>query len=232
MLATAFLVTPCPGCHAFSVTSPTAAAGAAASRRALHKPSASRPLLASPPNVQEEVSSYDLLTLDSSSSSSSSDISKSNQRGSSFPTTAVTSLTSMFMWMATSQMAVAAEPDWGIFEGRTGSLLHPIMMGGLFLYSAYTAFLGFQYRRQRTIGDEISALKKTIPAAAAATDAEGNELPPSPAVVQAQEQIASLTAERKDLSQKAPRDQHFAQGALLAFLGTAFAIVVSLQYSL
>jgi predicted lipid-binding transport protein (Tim44 family) len=127
-------------------------------------------------------------------------------------------------------MAVAAEPDWGIFEGRTGSLLHPIMMGGLFLYSAYTAFLGFQYRRQRTIGDEISALKKTIPAAA--TDAEGNELPPSPAVVQAQEQIASLTAERKDLSQKAPRDQHFAQGALLAFLGTAFAIEVRLHYSL
>jgi Protein of unknown function (DUF4079) len=131
--------------------------------------------------------------------------------------------------MATSQMAVAAgvEPDWGLFEGRTASLLHPIVMGGLFLYTSYTAFLGFQYRRQRTIGDEITAVKKTLPpATAATTDANGQELPPTPAVRAVQEQIAALTAERKELSTKAPRDQHFKQGALLAFLGTAFAIEV------
>ena len=48
--------------------------------------------------------------------------------------------------------------------------------------------------------------------------------PPKPRPVQ--EQIDSLTAEPKDLSQGNNRDRHFNQGALLAFIGTAFAIEV------
>lgn len=142
------------------------------------------------------------------------------------------------LWTATTELAAAAGPDWGIFEGRTGSLLHPITMGGLFLYSAYTAFLGFQWRRQRTLGDEITQLKKTLPdmggaASVAEAIAAAQEAGDSAKVAALQSarstesEIASLQQERKDLAAAGPRDRHFAQGALLAFVGTTFAIEVS-----
>ncbi len=37
------------------------------------------------------------------------------------------------------------------------------MMFGMLALSASTALLGFEWRRQRTIGGEISDLKKTLP---------------------------------------------------------------------
>lgn len=114
----------------------------------------------------------------------------------------------------------APSPDWGIFEGKTGSLLHPIMMGSLLLYSAYTAYLGFQWRRQRTMGDEIKSLQASLPP----PPAEGES--PSPQATALSSQIAELQAERKSLAAAGPRDKHFSQGALLVFLGTAFAIEV------
>lgn len=94
------------------------------------------------------------------------------------------------------------------------------MMGGLLVYSCYTAFLGFQWRRQRTMGDEISALKKSLPA----PPAEGEA--PSPMAVELEGQIAALQEERKSLAAAGPRDKHFSKGSWLVFLGTAFAIEV------
>ena len=38
-------------------------------------------------------------------------------------------------WSASSTAANAAGPDWGIFEGRIGSLLHPTVMASMFLLS-------------------------------------------------------------------------------------------------
>lgn len=58
---------------------------------------------------------------------------------------------------------IHASISLGVFEGKTGSLLHPVMMFGMLALSASTALLGFEWRRQRTIGGEISALKKTLP---------------------------------------------------------------------
>jgi len=131
-------------------------------------------------------------------------------------------------------IALAAGPDWGIFEGRTLSLLHPLVMASMLVLSLNTALLGFNWRRQRTIGDEIAELKKTLP------DFEGPSL--SAAIAAAQEvgdaslamkltaalpiqsEIDALVKERKDLSSQGNRDKHYNQGALLAFLGTAFAI--------
>eukprot|EP00522_Entomoneis_paludosa_P010317 CAMPEP_0172441108 /NCGR_PEP_ID=MMETSP1065-20121228/1681_1 /TAXON_ID=265537 /ORGANISM="Amphiprora paludosa, Strain CCMP125" /LENGTH=221 /DNA_ID=CAMNT_0013190293 /DNA_START=60 /DNA_END=722 /DNA_ORIENTATION=- len=129
---------------------------------------------------------------------------------------------------AVPESAWAAGPDWGLFEGRTGSLIHPVMMGSLFLYSCYTAFLGFQWRRQRTMGDDIKALKATLPAIPTAP--EGEEVDAALAASVAaqaapiQQELDALTQERKELAAANPRDQHFSQGALLAFLGTAIAI--------
>jgi ABC-type multidrug transport system fused ATPase/permease subunit len=146
---------------------------------------------------------------------------------------ATMAMTAWSVWLVTlPDAAYAAGPDWGIFEGRIGSLLHPLTMGSLLVYSLYTAYLGFQWRRQRTMGDEIAALKQKLPPATSATSVE-QELGAVAAVVQEtrqistlEAQIAALTRERKEIASKGPRDQHFSQGALLACIGTLFAIEV------
>jgi Protein of unknown function (DUF4079) len=124
-------------------------------------------------------------------------------------------------------MAQAAGPDWGIFEGKTASLLHPITMFSLLAYSIATAILGFQWRRQRTMGDEIALLKAQLPKETTTAAADAAALPPkSAAVVALETQINDLQKERKDLASANPRDKHFSQGSLLALIGTAFAIEV------
>lgn len=133
------------------------------------------------------------------------------------------------------EAANAAGPDWGLFEGKTGSLLHPVIMGSMFLLSCTTALKGFQYKRQRTLGDEITALKKTLPDLGGAaslkdaiTQAETAEdaalVNKLKAALPIQSDIDALVAERKELSKQNLRDSHWNQGAVLAFLGTAFAI--------
>jgi len=146
-------------------------------------------------------------------------------------------MVSLLALAALAPEAHAAGPDWGIFEGRTGSLLHPVIMGSTFLFSVSTAVKGFQYRRQRTLGDDISVMKKTLPNLGGAStlkdaiaQAEGGEAPDTAlasklkAALPIQGEIDALVAERKDLSSKGLRDSHYSQGSLLAFVGTAFAI--------
>ena len=141
--------------------------------------------------------------------------------------------------LLTSSPAWADSPDWGLFEGRTGSLLHPVAMISMFALSSSTALLGFQWKRQRTLGDEISSLKKTIPdlgGAASAVEAlraaESAEVVDASYVrslrggVETEAKVAELTKERKELANAGPKDKHFNQGALLLFVGTAFAIEV------
>ena len=142
-------------------------------------------------------------------------------------------------WSLSASMAEAAGPDWGIFEGRTLSLLHPAMMLGMLGLSVSTALLGFNWRRQRTIGDEISDIKKRLPSldgaktvseaianAKAAESVDSALVSKLEAALPIQKEIDELTAERKTLSQGNNRDRHYSQGATLAFLGTAFAIEV------
>lgn len=71
------------------------------------------------------------------------------------------------------QIANAVDGAFGPLEGRIAAFVHPAVMGGLFLLTLYAGYLGWQWRRVRTIGDEISALKKQLPA-----PVEG--APPSP----------------------------------------------------
>jgi hypothetical protein len=157
----------------------------------------------------------------------------------SFSSLIPTLATSALAWAATAQAALADSPDWGLFEGRTGSLLHPIMMGSLLLYSIYTGLLGFQWRRQRTIGDEIKALQKSLPdlqgaatvqeaiaAARSAEEPQASRISLLQDALTVEQQIKELQKERKSLVEAGPRDKHYSQGTLLAFLGTAFAIEV------
>ncbi|KAL3789069.1 hypothetical protein ACHAW5_009808 [Stephanodiscus triporus] len=109
----------------------------------------------------------------------------------------------------------------------------------MFGLSASTALLGFQWKRQRTIGDEISSLKRTMPdlrgsssarealsavtSAAAAADPSADDESYARSLRDALEteaKIEELTRERKELANSGPRDRHFNQGALLLFVGT------------
>lgn len=135
--------------------------------------------------------------------------------------------------------AEAAEPDWGLFEGRIASLLHPIAMFSLLAYSMGTALLGFQWRRQRTMGDRIAAFKKKLETVRATDDEEfpiiRKEFTPFAHklvhIMAYEAKIADLEIEQKNfrIEQKTkanPRDQHYSQGAFLTIIGTAFAIEV------
>ena len=147
-------------------------------------------------------------------------------------------LATTVFWALTSSSAMAAGPDWGIFEGKTLSLLHPVMMASMLGLSVSTALLGFDWRRQRTIGGEISDLKKTIPnlggassiaeAISAAEAAEDMALVVKlKAAMPIEVQIKELQDTRKALAEKDSKDKHFKQGSLLVLLGTVFAIEVS-----
>jgi hypothetical protein len=90
-------------------------------------------------------------------------------------------------FVADISAAMATGGDFGILEGRTAALVHPAIMGGLFFASIYAGYLGWQWRRTRTIPEEIKALKAQLPKPAA----EGEAPPPSPvdAQITALEQV-------------------------------------------
>lgn len=79
------------------------------------------------------------------------------------------------------QDAFAAGGEFGIFEGRSFALIHPIVMGGLFVYTLYAGYLGWQWRRVRTIQNEINELKKEVKPVAVTPEGTPVENPkPSP----------------------------------------------------
>jgi len=131
---------------------------------------------------------------------------------------ALGSVASIAILLSDVAPANAAGPDWGIFEGKTGSLLHPVSMACLLAFSLNTGFQGFKWRRQRTLGDDISALKKTLPAKPEEGEAPSSEF------VRISKEIDELQTERKELSSQGNRDKHWQSGTTLAFVGTFFAI--------
>lgn len=189
--------------------------------------------------------------LDLASSSNDDGQIRSTSTSSSSSSLAIVTALPFLLSLSTPLIANANDsPNWGIFEGRTGSLLHPVAMISMAAFSASTALLGFQWKRQRTIGDEISTLKKTLPtlrngatsvkealamvSTTTSTVVEGGEAVDAAYVsalkggLEIENKIMELTNERKELASAGPRDKHFNQGALLLFVGTAFAIEVSL----
>lgn len=62
-------------------------------------------------------------------------------------------------------------------------------MGALFVSSGYAGWLGWQWRRTRTIGDEVKALKAQVPKVAVPAGGEG-ALEPAPSPLT--QQIESL----------------------------------------
>jgi hypothetical protein len=105
---------------------------------------------------------------------------------------------------------------YGIWEGRIISLAHPAIMVCVYAATAFSAFSGWQWRRLREIGGEITALKAELKgpsAQIAAHEGEGEgDTPPPALVAQAnalQTQIDELTATRKELANGDFRDKHY-----------------------
>ena len=64
--------------------------------------------------------------------------------------------------MSIAPDAFAKGGELGILEGRTIALLHPAAMFALLALTGYLGYSGWQWRRVRTVGDEISELKKQV----------------------------------------------------------------------
>jgi len=130
---------------------------------------------------------------------------------------------------AQPEAAMAKGGAYGIFEGRIVSLAHPVVMAAVYATSAFAAFSGWQWRRLREIGGEITVLKAELKGHSAQISAseENGEAPPAALVAKAgelQSQIDELTATRKELAGGSFRDKHYQAGALVLGLGTSFAI--------
>lgn len=82
------------------------------------------------------------------------------------------------------QDALAAGGEFGILEGRSFALIHPIVMSGLFVYTLYAGYLGWQWRRVRTIQNEINELKKEVKPVTVTPEGAPVE-PPKPSPIEA-----------------------------------------------
>ena len=136
---------------------------------------------------------------------------------------------------ASPDAALAKGGEFGPFEGKVIALIHPAVMATVFLTSLGAGYTGLQWRRTRTIGQDIQGMKSTLKAgpkaALAGLAAEDGTFPDSPRVsalqaeiATAEASIAELSAERKTLASADYRDRHWAFGSIILALGVSFAI--------
>lgn len=85
------------------------------------------------------------------------------------------------------QNAAAVGGEFGILEGRTFALVHPIVMGSLFFYTLWAGYLGWQWRRVRTVQNEINELKKQVKPTPVTPEGTPVEAPPSPVELKIQQ---------------------------------------------
>ncbi|KAB1203185.1 hypothetical protein CJ030_MR3G011042 [Morella rubra] len=130
----------------------------------------------------------------------------------------LTAIAVPFIVDATDAFAVGGE--FGILEGRTFALIHPIVMGGLFFYTLWAGYLGWQWRQVRTIQNEITELKKQVKPAPVTPEGKTVEVAPSPVELK----IKQLTEERKELLKGSYRERHFNAGSVLLGFGVFEAV--------
>jgi len=150
--------------------------------------------------------------------------------------------------------AMAKGGEYGVLEGRTFAFVHPTVMGTLFLTTAYTGYLGWQWRSIRTLAGDINALKETLPKLSdgskvtmpvakqiAAVEGvlksmgEGDEeaaqlkadlsVLRSSAVKEVDGQVAALSEKRKALLAGDFRDRHYNTASTLLGLGVFTSVL-------
>ncbi|KAJ1400843.1 hypothetical protein B484DRAFT_312096, partial [Ochromonadaceae sp. CCMP2298] len=104
--------------------------------------------------------------------------------------------------------------DYGIFAGRTASLAHPVTNLALFFTSLYSAYLGYNWRRLRGIGEELKELSAQMP-----------KLSSGLAKAPLSEMIAQLSATRKDLLVGNLKDKHQTTGSILLGVGVTVSVM-------
>ena len=127
------------------------------------------------------------------------------------------------------EAVMAKGGEFGILEGRTLALVHPFFLGGLWFATVYAGYLGLQWRKVRTVGEEIQGLKKELPAAVtAAVTATGEVEAAAPSMSAAQlatkGKIDELAAERKTLIAGNYKEKHNNWGSLLLAFGVTLAV--------
>ncbi|CAK7348666.1 unnamed protein product [Dovyalis caffra] len=130
----------------------------------------------------------------------------------------LTSLTLPFVLDTKDALAVGGE--FGILEGRSFALIHPIVMASLFFYTLWAGYLGWQWRRVRTIQNEINELKKQVKPTPVTPGGTPVEAAPSPVELK----IQQLTEERKELIKGSYRDRHYNAGSILLGFGVFEAV--------
>ncbi|MCO5598212.1 hypothetical protein L7F22_052304 [Adiantum nelumboides] len=180
-------------------------ASSAPSRTALFPVRASFPPPSPPPSSSSS----------SSSSQSACDEARLGLGSSSTPPLAslLTIAAALSRTLFDNQDALAVEGQFGILEGRSFALVHPIVMASLLVYTLWAGYLGWQWRRVRTTQDEINVLKKNVKPA-------GEGAPPSPA----ESKIKELTEVRKALVKGGYRDRHYNAGSILLAFGVLEAV--------
>eukprot|EP00958_Prasinococcus_capsulatus_P018776 scaffold2232_cov365-Prasinococcus_capsulatus_cf.AAC.6 len=106
--------------------------------------------------------------------------------------------------------ALAEDEPHNILKGTSIALIHPIVMGILFATTLYSGYLGLQWRRTRTIGDEIKAAKAAVP-----VGPDGAQIDTAPEALKVKE----LTQERSELLAGNFRDKHFLTSSILLGFG-------------
>ncbi|CAN8253968.1 unnamed protein product [Cochlearia groenlandica] len=122
------------------------------------------------------------------------------------------------------QGAVAAGGEYGILEGRTFALIHPTVMGGLFAYTLWAGYLGWQWRRVRTLQSDINELKKQIKPTLVSPDGSSSSTTITAVDSAIEIDIKRLTEERKELVKGSYRDKHFDAGSVLLGFGVFEAV--------
>jgi len=135
--------------------------------------------------------------------------------------------------IASLPVAVHAQGgQYGLVEGKTVSLLHPIGMAVLFFVSIAAGYTGLQWRRTRELGGEVSALNAELKgplaeleAAKAASTPDASKISSLESTVSGlQGKLDDLKADRKSLTEGNFRDNHWTLGSVLLGAGVFFAI--------
>jgi hypothetical protein len=125
---------------------------------------------------------------------------------------------------AATVLLAGAEDAWakggvyGPLEGKASSLVHPLIMGSIFLVTLYTGYLGWQWRQTRVVGMELVDLRKQLP------KDEDPEAAPSRAHLELKAQIEQMTKDRSELVQGKFKDRHFQISSLLLGGGIFFTV--------
>ena len=108
---------------------------------------------------------------------------------------------------------------------RTAALVHPAGLAVLWFATVYAGYTGLQWRRVRTIQEEIVELKATVPVKEMVTaSGETEAVALTPAQKETQGKIDELASTRKELVAGQFKDKHFNVGSLLLAFGTVLAV--------